>query len=259
MMETLRGYDKNYFVQSLRSLLGEQSARNLVERYHVGTSRHWPGANVFWQVDSAGRVRQLKLMLYNPETGKRVKADTPAMQWDYISGQYREDIGGQDKSKIYGKFIQGGKFKEYNLNQCLFGEHLLREEGRVAIVESEKTCIIASHYFPDLTWLATGGSNGAGFTKPNVCRVLDGREIVLFPDLGQYDNWVKKAREIQSIISCKVIVSDLLEANAGEEERQKGWDLADYLIASNGQELPSNEMPVSPAGQWQPLEDFELF
>ncbi len=56
--------------------------------------------------------------------------------------------------------------------------------------------------------------------------------MVLFPDLGQYEKWMGKAQRIQKNISCKIIVSDLLEKNAGGEERAKGWDLADYLLAN---------------------------
>jgi len=269
MMQTLRGYEQNNFFLFLRGLIGEDHARYQMRRYNVGTSRHWPGATVFWQVDAVGRVRQLKLMLYDPRTGKRVKGDTPAMKWDYISGQYREDVGGQDKSLIYGKFIQGGRFKNYNFQQCLFGEHFLRNDCRTALVESEKTAILASHYFPDLDWVATGGSNGAGFTKPNVCKVLQGRKVILFPDLGQYDKWTEKAKEMQRVVSCKVIVSNLLEANAGEIERENGYDLADYLIASNTPKMSHNDPgpPVEKTSErtihrpknWTPLEGFEGF
>lgn len=268
MMQTLREYEQNNFYLFLRVLIGEDHARNQMKKYHVGTSRHWQGATIFWQVDSTWRVRQLKIMLYNPKTGKRVKSETPAMRWDYKSGQYREDIGGQDKSLIYGRFIKGGRFKNYNLQQCLFGEHLLQNEGRVAIVESEKTAIISSHYFPDLIWIATGGSNGAGFTKSNVCKVLQGREIILFPDLKQFEKWTEKAREMQKVISCKVIVSDLLEANAEDIERNEGYDIADYLIANNvpaisitdpDNILDSEESAIQGFERWVPLNGLEEF
>ena len=49
--------------------------------YHVGTSKHWTGATVFWQVDNQGKVRTGKVMLYNPETGKRVKEPYSHVSW----------------------------------------------------------------------------------------------------------------------------------------------------------------------------------
>ena len=271
MTQTMKGYEQNNFYLFLQNLIGEVSAKHQMKKYNVGTSRHWQGSTVFWQVDTTCRLRQLKIMLYNPHTGKRVKSDISAMKWDYISNQYREDIGGQDKSLIYGKYIQGGKFKNSNLQQCLFGEHLLKTLKRVALVESEKTAIIASHYFPDLTWLATGGTNGAGFTKPNVCKVLHGREVILFPDLGQFEKWSVKAKELQRVISCKIVVSDLLENHAGQIEREKGYDLADFLVANNTPQCDNIAPEIQLAddvsrnaisqdqGKWMPLEGFEGF
>lgn len=259
MTQTMRGYEQNNFYLFLRNLIGEDSAKCQMKKYNVGTSRHWQGGNVFWQVDINGKVRQLKLMVYNPETGKRIKKDSPAIKWDHISETYRVDVGGQDKSLVYGKFIQGGKFKDLNLKQCLYGEDLLRSKGRVAIVESEKTANIADHYLKDFIWLATGGSNGAGFTKPEVCRVLKDRDIVLFPDLGKFDKWNEKAREIQRIIPCKIIVSDLLETHAGPEDRVEGLDIADYLIANNNPiNMSKKSLPYN-GGQWVPLDGFEGF
>lgn len=261
LTQTMRGYERNNFLLFLWDLIGEDSAREQMRKYHVGTSIHWQGGNVFWQVDINGKVRQLKLMVYNKLTGKRIKKESPAMKWDYISETYRVDVGGQDKSLIYGKFIQGGKFQDLNLKQCFYGEDLLRNKGRVAIVESEKTAIVSDHYLKEkeYIWLATGGSNGAGFTKPEVCRVLKDREIILFPDLGKFDKWTEKAREIQRIIPCKIIVSDLLEANARPEDKARGLDIADYLIANNDPLSQSKKSLPDKGGHWVPIDGMEGF
>jgi hypothetical protein len=271
MTQTLKGYEQNNFFHFLRDLISEGHARERMAQYNIGTSKHWSGASVFWQVDVNKRVRQLKLMLYNPDTGKRLKSEDSAMKWDYVTETYREDVSNQDKSLIYGKYIQRGRFKDCNLQQCLFGEHLLRDAGRIAIVESEKTAVIASHYFPNLIWIATGGSNGAGFTKPHVCKVLHGREVILFPDLGQFDKWTVKAKELQRVISCEIRVSDLLENHASQIEREKGYDLADFLVASNTPYFDNNAPEVYPCedvldkpilrdlGKWIPLDGFECF
>ena len=270
MIQTLKGYEQNNLFLFLSGFIGEGNANNLMAKYNVGSSKYWQGATVFWQIDVGGRVRQLKIMLYNPLTGKRVKSDTPAMKLDYKTGKYQEDVGSKDKSLIYGKYIMGGRFNKLNLKQCFFGEHLLQNNGRIAIVESEKTAIIASHFFPELIWLATGGSNGAGFTNPSVCKVLKGRDIILFPDLGQFDKWTEKAREMKKATSCRVIVSNLLEVNVGDIERENGYDLADYLIANNTSQVnnidsSSNLIPMMPDnlinhnGNWTPLEGFEGF
>lgn len=49
-------------------------------------------------------------------------------------------------------------FSDFHLKQCLFGEHRIQAStGPICIVESEKTAIIASIYFPNATFVATGG------------------------------------------------------------------------------------------------------
>jgi hypothetical protein len=62
----------------------------------------------------------------------------------------------------------------------------------IAIVESEKTAIIASVYMPDYIWLATGSLNNLSAEK---CAVLNGRRVILFPDLNAFDKWTTKSKE----------------------------------------------------------------
>ena len=115
-------------------------------------------------------------------------------------------------------------------SQCFFGEHLLTDKTTtktIAIVESEKTAIIATHFMSDFVWLATGGMNGC-FNKDAV-EVLSGREVVLVPDLGATDKWKSKLPLLQSI--CKqVLVSNILEDNATDEQKTNGLDIADFLL-----------------------------
>jgi hypothetical protein len=227
---SMKYYKKNNLFLFLESIYGAETALELVGKYNVGTSSHWEGATTFWQMDIHERLRQCKIMLYNPKTGRRVKADSPAMRWNQIRNEYHEDIGGSDKVYFAGKKLMKNIDESPNLKQCLFGEHLLRHPGRIAIVESEKTAIISSHHFSDYIWLATGGSNGARFTDPDVCEVLNGREVVLFPDVGMYGTWMDKANKIKRISSCKIAVSDFLEKNYGSNKMTMGWDLADFLL-----------------------------
>jgi len=55
---------------------------------------------------------------------------------------------------------------------------------QVAIVDSEKSALIASAIMPDLIWLAVGSLNGLKLGK---CSVLAGRNIILFPNLGAFE------------------------------------------------------------------------
>ena len=201
-----RGTDNN-FITYLEALFSVSEVERLIERYHIGTSEHWPGATVFWQVDQTNRIRTGKVMLYDPETGRRIKEPFNHVNWIHSILQ----------------------LKPFNLKQCLFGEHLLNElpNHPVAITESEKSAIIASTYFPDLIWLATGQKNGLLIEK---FQVLSGRKVILYPDLGAYDAWNAKAREIQrQIPNISITTNDLLEKKASRADRVNGFDIADYL------------------------------
>lgn len=113
---------------------------------------------------------------------------------------------------------------QFNLHQCLFGEHLLTENpaAPVALVESEKTAIIAQGKIPDYIWLATGSLNEF---KRSKLEILKNRIVVAFPDLGAYGIWKKKASEMVFHIS----VSDFLEKSATDEQKKLGLDIADFI------------------------------
>ena len=114
------------------------------------------GSTVFWQIDTKGNIHTGKVMQYDPKTGKRVKQPINKISWVHTVL----------------------KLHDFNLLQCLFGEHLLIDNNKpVAIVESEKTAIIASIYLPDMIWLACGG---CGNLSIKLCGSLKGRKVLLF-------------------------------------------------------------------------------
>ena len=58
-------------------------------------------------------------------------------------------------------------------------------------------------------------------------KVLLGRQVIAFPDLGAYDRWQKKAKDYPLL---DIIVSDYLEKNATPQQREMGADLADFVV-----------------------------
>lgn len=194
----------NHFLDFLAERFGKEKVKEATEKYRIGTSKKWFGATVFWQIDFEGRVRTGKIMLYDANTGKRVKNNGAKVSW--VHSELR--------------------FKDFELKQCFFGEHLLNEESKiVAIVESEKTAIIASIFWPEYIWIATGGIQNF---KLDNCKYLSGRNVIVFPDLGGYENWVKKVESFSMIANFKV--NNFLELHATAEEKLQGLDLADYLL-----------------------------
>ena len=115
--------------------------------------------------------------------------------------------------------------KEWELTQCLFGEHLLKQyPGKVvALVESEKTAVICAGLMPRFLWLATGGKSQIN----DRLLVLKGRKIVAFPDIDGYDEWERKLADYPELA---VTLSPILQQNATKADREAHIDIADWLI-----------------------------
>lgn len=209
-------YERNYFVKYLQRIFEAETVLKLIQTYFIGTSSYWPGATVFFQVDKQGKIRAGKIMLYNSLTGGRVKKPFNHINWEH---------------KVL-------KLDDYILDQCFFGEHLLAHhlEKPVAIVESEKTAIIASVYFPQFVWLATGSLDNLTVER---CMPLKGRRTYLFPDLGGTQNWSKVAEKLSEIGDFRIV--DMLERIANEQEKHDGLDIADYLIQFQVELFQANE------------------
>ena len=159
---------------------------------------------------------------------------------------------------------------------CLFGAHLLKKYpyNPIALVEAPKTAIYGTLYFgppetsTNFLWLAV--YNLTSLTV-NRCKALEGRNVILFPDLSEtgnaFDLWSKKAKELNDKIDGATFkVSDLLESVATPTERTEGGDLADYLInidwrqtrqqtTKEIQSVEANEVKI--LDQVQPLQNID--
>ncbi|AKD53789.1 DUF6371 domain-containing protein [Spirosoma radiotolerans] len=210
--QSLNQYDRNEFANGLQGLFNNEITNDLISRFYIGTSKHWPGATVFWQIDKSGQIRTGKIMLYNPLTLKRVKQPFSHIHW------------------VHSVLTKQGRFAEFELSQCLFGLHQLKNQPDsrpVAIVESEKTAILATVYLPKYIWLACGSLSNLSTEK---LLPVAGRSVTLFPDLNGFEKWSQKAEEFRPVIGRRLTVSDVLEKRANDADREKGYDLADYLI-----------------------------
>ena len=207
MEQTMHGYSTNSLFVFLASKFDEANMMRIFKMYNVGTAKKWCGSPVFWQVDSQGRVHAGKVMAYE-ENGHRKKLD-----------------GVQSVCWVHTML----RLKDFNLEQCLFGEHLLplHPHAKVMIVESEKTALIMTHAMPDYIWLATGGKSGC--FNERACSVLKGRDVMLVPDLKATGDWQKKLEMLESI-GVHARLTNLLEGIATEGQRERGLDIADFIL-----------------------------
>ncbi len=111
----------------------------------------------------------------------------------------------------------------------------------IAIVEAEKTAVMASLELPDYTWLACGGKSHLSVTK--LARYARQR-IVLFPDGDGFAKWSQMADKARAQ-GLDVMVSDLLETELSAAQKAAGWDLADYLLASEEAVAPPSSLGIT--------------
>lgn len=195
----------NKFVKFLTDTFNEEEVLKAVSSYKIGTTSLLPGSTVFWQIDSKNRVHHGKVMLYEQKTGKRAKN----AKGNGIITSVRSIL----------------KIKDFTLQQCLFGLHLVNEKTKkVALVESEKTAVIMSIVLPKYTWLSTGSLSGL---KYEYLQSIKNIEIVAYPDKGCFDHWKDRA-EVLNGLGFKVEVSDSLE----KLDAPEGSDVADIFIES---------------------------
>jgi hypothetical protein len=218
---TLGGYEQNAFVEFLLNLYPDcgSEVEAAMKAYFVGT---YDGLTCFWQIDRQGKIRTGKIMRYDAATGKRQTIRTIK----FAKGEIK-DI---EVEWMHKKIKREKDSPEFNLRQVFFGEHLTAKntDKPIAIVEAEKTAIIASICFPELIWLAAGSLTNFSLTK--VMR-FSGRQTILYPDANKaaFDRWQQIALDAQKQ-RLNVRVSTLIENRATDEEKAAGYDLADYLI-----------------------------
>ncbi|MBU6120007.1 DUF6371 domain-containing protein [Hymenobacter siberiensis] len=220
---TLGRYDRNALAQVLRGHFGRGVADELLSRFQVGTSAHWPGACVFWLLDTHGRVRGGQVVLYDA-TGHTVKEPRRCTTWAHTALAQHYQRRGHPAPPWLADYSQHGQ-----KSPCLFGLPQLTTAPAaqpVALVESAKTAMLATPYFPRYVWLAT---MGLSYLTPDRMEPLRGRRIVLYPDAGCLDKWQAKADELRRL-GYDVRVSDELEKLATDDERRAGLDLADVLL-----------------------------
>ena len=199
---------KSSFTSFLESVLDPVVVEGLVEQYQLGVTK--AGDVIFFQIDKEGRCRTGKVMKYDPVTGHRIKDDSSICPITWIHALMKR---------------RGLLPEEWELGQCLFGEHLLSRypDRTVALVESEKTAVICAGFIPEYVWLATGGKTSLG----NKLDVLSGRKVVAYPDVDAYDYWRERLVDYPNII-----ISDYLQKVAGNDPSSCHIDLTDLILES---------------------------
>jgi hypothetical protein len=209
---------KSDFAAWLSRYFSEETILRVTGDYSLGHTRD--GRVIFWQQDMENRIHTGQVMRHYPYTGKRVKGRAGAMDWIHAILKRRGELP-----------------EEFNLRQCLFGEHLLARwtEASVVLVESAKNAVVGAALVPWFVWIATNGK--AGFSTER-CRALAGRKVIVIPDLDAHTDWSAKAPTIAREVGCEIAVSDFLVRHCTAGHRDTGYDIADYIIEQLDDSVP---------------------
>ncbi len=195
---------ENNLYRFLCSRFSQEAVNTTFDLYHVGSAMKWQYdgglSTAFPQIDEQGRLHQIKVMVYNPIDGRRIKE-------------------GGDKIAYMGKQILNNY--NANLQQTFFGAHLLPDAGKVGVVESEKTAMVCRLVLPQFTWVATGGCGGCWSSVD--ASLLQGKQVTLFPDSGVEDKWEKQAEKLR-----KQGISAMVSAIC--QGQPENTDVADLLL-----------------------------
>lgn len=120
---------------------------------------------------------------------------------------------------------------EHLKRSCFLGENMLKNTNKpVGIVKRYISAIIMTLIDPDMIWIATGEDDYADLLLERVPKILKDREVVLFPCLGEYDEFVKICNKLKNN-GLDVYIDSLFE---DEDELFNifpiGFDMADYCL-----------------------------
>lgn len=197
--------------------------------YHMGATKD--GCPIYWQIDAQGNVRTGKIIIYHND-GHRDKSKKPI--WIHNVLKQRQELP-----------------TDFNMEQCLFGEHLLSQfpTATIALVEAEKTALICAMQYTGFVWLATGTKS---IFSPDRLRQLKGRKVIVFPDTDALQSWKDKAKDQDfAAHGLNVTISDYAARRASAQQIEAKCDIADLLlsdIAARGNRLSNL------AAQYPPLQ-----
>ncbi len=233
--QTLKGYEYNVMIQNLLSNSPFPFEINDIEKiialYYLGTIQkgNYKGAITFPFIDIQGNVRTIQ--------AKQFDENNHTINTHFLHAMI-------EKQQLNNNLPLPKWLEDYKKNDkkvsCLFGEHLLKKypDNPIALVEAPKTALYGTLYFGfpenpnNLLWLAVYNQSSLNLEK---CKALKGRHVYLFSDLSKegkvFDSWNNKAIQIQKELQNTYFTSsDLLEKLASNHDKEKGKDIADYLI-----------------------------
>ena len=107
MQRSVRPNIQSTFTTFLATLFPQETVISLTKKYKLGVTKSKDV--IYFQIDKKGNIRTGKIMKYNPKTGKRIKDRETPFKINWVHSVMRHS---------------GQLPQDWELTQCLFGEHL---------------------------------------------------------------------------------------------------------------------------------------
>lgn len=218
---TLSNYDQNNFIQGLNRL--GLDTNKVITDYYLGTIPGYKGSVSFPFITHDGLITAIQVKQFNHEL------KTTGHNWIHTiedKENKRKGIENPTWLKFY--------LKNEKIVRCLFGNHLLKRypNKKIMIAESPKNAIIGSLFNPDYLWLST--LNFSMIKNQNIFKCLAGREVILMPDNAKDDiafsEWDYQSNRMRRDLGLNVTCSSFLLNKCTDEEKENGFDIADYYL-----------------------------
>lgn len=173
-----------------------------LSKWKVGTAGRYTAFGLY---NEKGTFLNIKHIPYSEE-GKRLRGekDYPF----YLSTKYLKDNEKYEK--------------------CFYGLHLYDPQKDTIIVESEKSAILGSFFYPSYNWLATGGNNGV--RANHITPLFGGKGRIIY--LSDNDNAGTNNKIIERLEKTIGEVSDRLLVVNPFFDQDIGFDIADWILVS---------------------------
>lgn len=224
VMETyLSNYSQNNFIKGLNSL--GFKTQQVITDYYLGTigTGGYSGAVSFPFITHDGLITAIQIKQFNE------KLKTIGQNWIH-SIQEKENLRNQIENPTWLKYY----LKNEKIVRCLFGSHLIKRYPSkiIIITESPKNAIIGAIFNPEILWLST--LNFSMIKNQTIFKCLIGREVVLMPDNAKDDSafieWDYQAGRMRRDLGLNVKCSSFLLNKCTEDQKEKGFDIADYYL-----------------------------
>ena len=214
MVNACRADDFNFFQPFISAgKLSVEQMHRAAQRYHLGKTRS--GQPMFWMIDEMLEPQDAHIGSDN-WVSALLKARAPIL-------------------------------RHWRARHCLFGLHLLMEDGRskkenvksvcpkaICVVESEQSAVVLSELFPESIWMAYVSMTHLDL---ELFAPLQGCNVTIYPStdpsFSAYPFFEELAAAVRDHYGIRITVSSILEDHASDDQKERCIDILGFIMENS--------------------------